>query len=50
MKKVPGGLCDVVPVFDGAGGGAPCVTVGDMFRNDLKPTYEAIRCTNFAMG
>lgn len=40
MKKVPGGLCDVDAVFDGTAGGAPCVTVGDMFKNDLNPTLE----------
>ena len=45
MKKDPDVVCDIdCAVVEGGrgddgGGGAPCVTVGEMFRNDLKPTF-----------
>lgn len=47
VKKDPVFACGVPTVLlgrlDDGCGGAPCVTVGVIFRNDLKPTYKEIR-------
>ena len=45
MKKEPlvdGCGCGVEPDFEGVGGGTLCVTVGVMFKKDLKPTWKTV--------